>query len=173
MLAAETVKGYAAIRSAEYRAVARAEEYVAWAQDMLEAGLDSPALLRLAIVDPPWFTPDLRRLFDRAVEELEIEPLAGEQALILHAQQVAQELLAATVPPLEAGSLIVEILTVHDAPPGLGQWSLVDEANWCDYCRDSFAGAGRTLEQAILEEATKLLALDWRAYACRAAHSIA
>ena len=162
MHAAETVKGFAAIRSAEYRGVARAETYVLWAQDMLEAGLESAALLRLAVADVPYFTPDLKRLFDLAVEEAGIEPLSGTPALILHGQQVAADFLAGFIRPGEAGAMLAEIFTPELAPPGFGHWQQLDEASWCDYCRESFTGPDRTLDQAIVEEATKLLAIRWR-----------
>lgn len=163
MRSPETIRGYAAIRSAEYRSVARAETYVEWAQDMLEEGFESPALLSLAIADPPYFTPDLKRLFDTAAEHLAIEPLSGPQALVLHAMQVAAELTARSVSPTQAGALIASIFTADIAPPGFGQWQLIDEASWCDYCRQSFVGDGRTLEEAIIAEATKLLTVSWRA----------
>lgn len=162
MLRADTVKGYAALRSAEYRSVARAEEYVEWAQHALEAELETPSVLRLAIQDPPFFTPDLRRLFDAAVAELGIEPLSGEQALVLHAQQIAAQLRAGSISPIDAGLQIARIFTLEMGPPEFGQWQLIDEALDCDYCRASFAG-DQTLDDAIVEEAAKLLDFDWRA----------
>jgi len=158
---ADSIKGYLALLSAEYRSAATAEQYVSWAQDALEQGLDSPALLRLAIEEPPFFTPDLKRLFDAAVAELMIEPVRGEQALIAHAQEVAIKLLNHDITPINAGRQIARIFDVNVAPAGLTNWFLIGEAEYCEYCAASFAG-DQPLERAIVEEATKLLALDWR-----------
>jgi hypothetical protein len=152
---------YAIVRSAEYRGGARAEEYVAWAQDALEAGHDSPALLRLAIEEPPFFTPDLRALFEAAVDELGLEKISGEQALIIHAQDVARRLAAGELHPREAATLLSNIFPPDLAPRGFTDWYLVHD---CDYCRESFAGPDRTLEQAIRAEASKLRDVDWRAH---------
>jgi hypothetical protein len=105
----------------------------------------------------------LKRLFDQAVDELQMEPLSGQSALILHAQQVALELLAGSIAPRHASALLAQIFTPDVAPPGFGRWQQVDEANWCDYCRESFARPDRTLDQAIVEEAEKILSMDWRA----------
>lgn len=158
---ADSVSGYFAVISAEYRSEATAEAYVRWAQDALEQGLESPALLRLAVQDPPFFTPDLKRLFDAAVSELQIEPVTGEQALIAHAQEVAIRLARREISPRDAGRRIARIFDSNVAPSGLTHWSLIDEAEFCEYCAAAFGG-DRPLESAILEEATKLLALDWR-----------
>lgn len=158
---AESIKGYIALLSAEYRSAATAEQYVHWAQDALEQGLDSPALLRLAIEDPPFFTPDLKRLFGAAVAELEIERITGEQALIAHAQELAVKLLNHDLSPRDAGRQIARIFDLDVAPSGFTHWYLIDEAEYCEYCAASFAG-DKPLESAIVEEATKLLAYNWR-----------
>lgn len=40
-----------------------AEALVKWAQDALDQGHENAPLLKLAIKEPPYFTPDLRRLY--------------------------------------------------------------------------------------------------------------
>lgn len=159
----ETIPGYAAIRSAEYRSEIRAERYVEWAQDMLEAGFDAPALLSLAIADPPYFTPDLTPLFDQVANELGIEPLTMPQALILEAQEVAAEVVERRLAPARGAEVIAGILAIGRCPRGFGHWQQIDEASWCDYCRAQTVHDGETLEDAIVREASQLLGVDWRA----------
>jgi hypothetical protein len=161
VIPADSIKGYFALLSAEYRSAATGEQYVSWAQDALEQGLDSSALLRLAIEDPPFFTPHLKCLFDAAVAELMVEPVSGEQALIAHAQEVASKLLNHEASPLDAGRQIARIFALVVTPAGFTHWHLIDDAEYCEYCAASFAG-DQPLESAIVEDATKLLAIDWR-----------
>lgn len=160
----ENVARVAEIWSAEYRGVARAEQYVEWAQEMLARGYDSPSLLRLAVQDPPFFTPDIKHLFDQALGELHIEPVRGPQALVLHAQRIARELLSGAIAPRTASAELAKIFTIDLAPPGCRDWQLLDEADWCEYCAQRFAGDGQTLEDAILERAETLLRADWRTF---------
>jgi hypothetical protein len=162
MRTADSINGYAAIRSGQVRDAVTAEEYVSWAQDALEAGYESAAIMKLAVADPPFFTPDLARLFEQAAVELEIEQISAEQALILHAQQVAIQLLLNQCDPRTAASRISTILPPDLAPAGFAHWHQLDEAYGCVYCAVSAVGSRASLEAAIIEDAQVLAAHEWR-----------
>src|SRR5437016_3379042 len=99
MLTLENSPGLAELLMNENAEGARDEQFVTWAQDALEAGHDSPALLRLAVQDPPFFRPDLRKLFLATSYELGIEHVSFEQARIFYAQEIARRLQSSAGTP--------------------------------------------------------------------------
>lgn len=159
----EEVPGIAVILAAEMLDLIRAEQYVSWAQDALASGLDTPSILSLAIEEPPYFTPDLQKLFAKIVRELNVEQITRDQAMVLHAQTVARMITSGSFTPREGAQALAELFPSHVAPRVLSEWWRLDEAYDCDYCRMGVLERYSTIEEAILDEARRLELADWRA----------
>ena len=162
MRAADEVPGLAKILASEAFDTARGEQYVQWAQNALAAGLETPSVLRLAIEEPPFFTPDLQKLFRLALSELKVEPITDEEAMVLYAQQVARPILSGAMTPRDGARLFATLFPPHRTPAALGEWWKLDEAYDCDYCRTGVLQNYRSIEEAILAEARSLIAASWR-----------
>jgi hypothetical protein len=143
--------------SARVRACARAEDYVAVAQNALEAGFDTPSTLRLAIEEPPFFTPDLERVFAEMLRECDIAEPSADSALINHAKIVAVAIVAGTLSPTFGAEQISEIFTVDHTPEGFRAWTMIAEGLWCEYCRESASQGHDSFESAVVAEAETIL----------------
>lgn len=163
MLTLENSSGLAAVLVAQYFDYLRAEQLVRWAQDALSEGHDTPSILRLAIAEPPFFTPDLMRLFESALSEAGIEQVTIEQARIFHAQRVLEEMLSSAQPARAIAAQLAQLFPAHDTLRRVGEWWLLEEAFWCEYCRVQAVTAGESIERVVLNNASTLLNIDWRA----------
>jgi len=163
MLTLENSPGLAEILMREHLGGATGEQFVRWAQDALEQGHDSPSLLRLAIEEPPFFTPDLRRLFEAATREIAIEHVSFEQARAFYAQSVGKHLAAASAAPREIAQTLARIFPPHMTSAPFDTWWQLEEAFECEYCLRGVELRGEVLDQAILDELEDLLRLNWRA----------
>jgi hypothetical protein len=142
----------------------RAEEYVNWALAALERGRESESLVRLAVAEPPFCTPDIRLLFDRAWNDLGVAPVSTPQAHLLFARQVARDIVEGRLSPEAGATALGHEFNPFNIPlPVLGVWWQLKEAYTCDYCRAQVAASGGTVDGAVVAAAEKLLALDWRA----------
>jgi hypothetical protein len=143
-----TAPGTVALVVADILGAAPDGEYVAWAQALLESH-DSPSLRQLAVEEPPFFRPQLSRLF-RAVFTEAGEPFPdGPQAVALLARSVAQLCLAGALPLSEG---VAQLYRLSSAFPGQlddGFWQVADEAPDCDYCWGEATGTYPSLEAAI------------------------
>jgi hypothetical protein len=162
MLTLENSRGLAAILIEEDLDGAHGEDLVQWAQDALEQGHHSPSLIRLAIEEPPFFTPDLRRLFHEAVQELGYEPVGFERARAFHAQAIAIELLSASASPREIAGKLSRLYPPERSSPPFAAWWQLDEAFDCDYCLQQVTVGGQTLDETVYKELEALLHFDWR-----------
>jgi len=133
---------------ADILGVAPDEEYVTWAQALLETH-DSPSLRGLAVEEPPYFRPQLSRLFRTVFAELGEPVPEGPQAVTLLARLVAQQCLAGALPLSEG---VAQLYRLSSAFPGQlddGFWQVADEAPDCDYCWGEATGTYPSLEAAI------------------------
>lgn len=162
MLTLENSPGLAELLVTEAKVETTGEQFVRWAQDSLEQGHDSPSLLRLAIEEPPFWGPDLRRLFHSTVAEIGIEPVSARQAMVFHAQEVAVRLVTNNATPEEIATLFARMFPSHEAEAPFSVWWELEEAFSCDYCREGVQLRGAALHQAILDELNVLLSLNWR-----------
>ena len=153
-----TAPGTVALLVADILGAAPDGEYVAWAQALLDAH-DSPSLRQLAVEEPPFFRPQLSRLF-RAVFTEVGEPFPdGPQAVALLARSVAQQCLAGALPFSEG---VAQLYRLSSAFPGQlddGFWQVADEAPDCDYCWDEATGTYPSLEAAIRAHLLELVGL--------------
>jgi len=163
MLTLENSPGLAEILMEEHLDGATGDRLVKWAQDALEQGHDSPSLLKLAIEEPPFFTPDLRRFFESATLEIQIEQVTFEQARVFHAQTVAVKLNLAAASPFEIAWKLARIFPPHSTSGPFSIWWPLEEAFECDYCLRGVELHGKALHQAIQEELENLLRFHWRA----------
>lgn len=163
MLTLENSPGLAEILMNEQFEGTTGEQFVKWAQDALEQGHDSPSLLKLAIEEPPFFTPDLRRLFASATSEIQIQQVAFEQARVFHAQTIAKQLNSVAASPLEIAERLARIFPPHSSSAPFDIWWQLEEAFECDYCLRGLELRGKVLDQAIFEELDNLLRFNWRA----------
>ncbi len=133
------------------------ERYVSWALALLGT-YDSPSLLRLAIEEPPYFTPALARLFRATFAELGVPFPAPVDSLRLRAIQIAGEAIAGVLPLSEATSQLCHLAENHEGVPDGAFWQAADEAPVCDYCNDFATKGHASLEAAIRSHLTALLA---------------
>jgi hypothetical protein len=151
------IRGLPELLSCRVRGIARAEEYVAVAQNALERGFDTPSVLRLAIEEPPFFTPDLDRLLQALLQECDIAEPTADAALIAHAQMIAIEIVSGRLQPGIGAEQLSEIFTLDHTPEGFGSWMTIAEGLWCDYCRDTAMQGHASFEDAIVAEAEAIL----------------
>jgi hypothetical protein len=159
----DDVPGLPLLLAAEALELATAEQYVVWAQDALTADFDSPSLLQLAIEEPPYFTPDLRKRFHSALDELNVtERITLDQAMLLHAQQFARAMLAGNLSPRECAERIESLFPDASASLLRADWVQLDEAYDCDYCLSCVLATHPSIEAAIEDAARSLAAANWR-----------
>lgn len=125
MIDPAAIRGLPELLSARVRGCARAEEYVAVAQNALEAGFDTPSTLSLAIEEPPFFTPSLDRCLGKMLSECKIQEPTADQALIQHARIVAAKIVAGSVAPTAGAEKIAEIFTLDHTPDGFRAWTII------------------------------------------------
>ena len=140
-----------------------AEELIAWAQNTLELGYDSRSLLRLAVEDTSSFPPDVRRLFDAAVDELGIAPIDPAEGRLLWAQEIAQHLKDGLISPSTCASKVAGIFAGEDVSRDLGRWVDLDEMRNCEGCGYGADVAAPDLDAAIRRQAEELLSLGKQA----------
>jgi hypothetical protein len=75
------------------------------AQDALEAGQDSPALRRLAGADSADLD-DIRRLFQKALDELGVRLPSPSEAGLAFARRIAGDIARGTIPPYDGAKQI-------------------------------------------------------------------
>lgn len=114
-----------------------ADHVMAWAEDLLVAGFDSPAVRRLAGMsldgDCAYRVEDLLPLFAQALEELEGPDLSDDQAVDRYEALTAERILSGELNPREGARRIYrEVVVPLVYPRRLVQWAYVD--------------AGRTIE---------------------------
>lgn len=114
-----------------------ADHVMAWAENLLVAGFDSPALRRLAGMsldgDCAHRVEDLLPLFARALEELEFPDLSVDEAVDRYEALIAERILSGELNPREGARRIYgEVVVPLVYPRRLVQWANVD--------------AGRTIE---------------------------
>ena len=163
MLTLDNSPGLAEILMNDHLDGVTAEALVKWAQDALEQGHDNAPLLKLAIEEPPYFTPDLRLLFQEATHEIGIEEITFDQARAFYAQSVGRRLAAASASPREIAERLARIFPPHMTPPPFDIWWKLDDSIDCDHCLEGMTQAGKVLDQVIADELANLLRFDWRA----------
>ncbi len=162
----ESMPDFARLAYTRARGMDRAEDYVEWAQAAFERGLESESLTRLAVAEQPFFTPDLRALFDRAGEELGIAPITRRQGILLGARDLARGIIEGRIPPGDGAASLNHLFSpyVRDGVPfpEMQHWRRLDDAYDCEHCRAIVEEAGKPLDEAVLDAARNLLLLDWR-----------
>ena len=124
------------------------ELYVSWALSLLGT-YDSPSLLRLAIEEPPHFTPALARLFRATFAELGVPFPSPVESLRLRATQIAREALSGGSSASEAAWQLCQLAEKHEGVPDAAFWQAADEAPVCDYCHEVATRGHPSLEAAI------------------------
>jgi hypothetical protein len=71
---------------------------IAW--DALEAGLDTPAIRRLAALERPTYF-EVREILPRVMQELEVSQIPQGEAALRLAKQIAQDILKSGGDPLQ------------------------------------------------------------------------
>jgi hypothetical protein len=119
----------------------------------LEEGLDSPALIALACVPPDAYQSEVRALFERALEELELRSPSPHDALMYLARETARDIVAGTVAPYAGAKKIWDLARrapaehKHELDP-----FIYAASEWEDRPADRIR-----FEQGILEEARSLI----------------
>ncbi|HEY9126581.1 MAG TPA: hypothetical protein VIM62_05605 [Acidobacteriaceae bacterium] len=110
------------------------------AADLLEAGYDTPALIRLAGEMHIYASPDADRLIGKMFRELGVSwPMPEVQAKLITTRQIAREVMADVRDPYQAATHIEIVLWGwHPPTEALGDlFQINDEVSWdSEYRRD-------------------------------------
>lgn len=158
----EHVPGLVPLVYARARGIDRAEQYVEWAQAVLEFGFEGESVVRLAAADPPLFMPAVRDLFEAALGELGLAPITDRQAMLLGARQVARRIVDGSLSPAAGAAELRAAFPPNDVAPLLSAWWQLDEAYECSYCRSVAVPDGWSVDEAVVAKARALVSLDWR-----------
>ena len=106
------------------------DERIAWAVRAPDVGAPpSPSLSTLALLSlqrfpNPWEVDDL---FRRSLEELDLPVVSREEALRQYARDVAENIAAGALGPLEGAGRLRDLVRALDYPEGLRSWGDFDE----------------------------------------------
>jgi NAD(P)-dependent dehydrogenase (short-subunit alcohol dehydrogenase family) len=155
MIEPTAIPGSPQLLSARVRGPAPGEAYVAVAQTALEAGFDTPGTLRLAIQDPPFFTPDLGRILVEMLRECDVRELIGDDALILHARVVAARIVSGELPAVAGAAEICQVITIYRTPARFAAGATVYVTGRSTRAQRSEYGRPETIEETaeLVEQA--------------------
>lgn len=110
-----------------YMGNALAEDYVAWAVELLVAGRDTPSLRVLAGLDPALERTDIEVYFLRCCKELKLRPVEPSENPREAAPLVRRLYRAGTLSPKETLQLMSTLFELSDRrDPLLGLWYALD-----------------------------------------------
>jgi hypothetical protein len=104
------------------------QQCVDWAVGMLERGLDTPHLLRLAAMLPPHNHFELANLRDRALDELTITDISQSEAITAYAKDILRTALENATNIIDAVAEVSQLCIASDYHRPIFDFFLLDNA---------------------------------------------
>jgi hypothetical protein len=109
-------------------------EYVDWAMDCLEEGLDSKSLRLLAGFDKKHpYKSDFEELFRQSLNELDWKYLSNEEVLFDYTKSLARQILSGEIKPAKGVEKIYGIYIQLGLPSELQIWDLLYDGHSSDW----------------------------------------
>jgi hypothetical protein len=144
-------KGLTAIAAESVLGLVGAGDLPKAALSALEGGLDSPALVALAVMPADAYQSEIQALFERALEELDMCSPSPHDAVMYLARETARDIVAGTVAPYAGAKRIWDLArrapTGHELDP-----FIYAASEWEDRPAERLR-----FEQGIIEEARSLV----------------
>ena len=117
-----------------YLQKASSDDYVDWAIDCLEEGLDSKSLRLLAGMSKTHsITADFEDLFRQSLSELNWNYLDKKESLFNLAKEIAKQILSGEIESVEAVDRIHEVYVQLGYPAKLEMWNLLYDGHSYDW----------------------------------------
>ena len=102
--------------------LATSEDYVMWAVTCLESNVDSKNIRILASFQKPLHSSEVDDYFNRCMKDLGWTMPERRECLLQYARDLAQQILASDLSPLDGCSRIFKVVAALDYPQELTRW---------------------------------------------------
>ncbi|HRH40943.1 MAG TPA: hypothetical protein PKY82_04810 [Pyrinomonadaceae bacterium] len=110
------------------------DNFVDWAIDCLEEGLDTKSLRLLAGLDKNHpIEADFNELFRKSLDELGWKYLGEKEVLLDHAQNLAKKILSGELDPIKGSEQIHQIYIQLHFPDELQYWRYLDDGHLSEW----------------------------------------
>lgn len=135
----------------------RSDELPLAAADALEAGLDSPSLRMLAGLTSDESHREAFVLFERALNELDLQKPTKNQAVLILAREIARNILDKSVGVYEGAKHIYDLQSLGSYTANDDNLDVLDQFIYCDCEWESREGEAGTFDAEIIEAAKELV----------------